>query len=441
MSLRPSDFFIQSTGEVGPGGVTISYGIRHDRWRNSEPHEGTQTRQKKHGGKWTNYDKRVSRNVVYHGVQRVVPYYERSTHKSYRSLFKPTNLDAQIRNRIAQLASRIVGKKYADFESLEHSRYSIPKVKSGELSYSGFNMGAGESAVLEILSTIFAAGPGSLLVIDEIELGLHERAQSVLINVLKDLCLELKCQIICTTHAYEILAALPPEGRIYVEPIGGHTQILPGISAEYACGRMGRSDPHELDIFVEDEVALATIQASLGHDLRNRSRLMEIGSHSSLKRLMAARYMEKRRNCLCLLDGDQRGSLTAIKSEIANMCDGKFTTEREKIYGWISERVAFLMGDEWPEKWLFERAIEMCGVSPRWEQSPADRWGLGNESALCDILEQSLGAGKHNEFPHLANALSLPEENVRRELILALRTTIPTEFDLIAALVEKALQA
>lgn len=425
-----SDFFIQSAGELGPEGVEIGYSIRHDKWRNLDPGEEQQFRTKSKGGKWNNYDTRVNRNTIYLGIQRVVPYYERTTHKSYRTYFKSGKMLPEIRKRIAKLASKILEKTYSDFDTLEHSKYSLPKVEVNGLQYSGFNMGAGESTILEILSVIFAAGTGCLLIIDEIELGLHERAQVRLIEVLKELCFELKCQVICTTHAYEILAALPPEGRVYIEPLAGKTQIFPGISAEYACGKMGRSAPQELDIFVEDEVAQAIVHASLGHELRTRCQVMEIGSHGSLKRLMAARYMEGRKNCICLLDGDQRTSTESIKSDIAKMCDGKFTAQGEQIRNWVTGHLDFMPGAEWPEKWIFEQAIKCCDDPlDGWARSPAQDWGLASNDVLRNLLIQGLAADKHNEFPTLANALSLPEENVRRDLIAALRLSHTSEFD------------
>ena len=66
-------------------------------------------------------------------------------------------------------------------------------------------MGAGENAVFSLLIELFSAGKNTLLVIDEIELGLHESAQKRLIQELKKLCLELHCQIICSTHSCTIL--------------------------------------------------------------------------------------------------------------------------------------------------------------------------------------------------------------------------------------------
>lgn len=433
------DFFVQSAGEIGPDGVEIECEIRYDRWRELPPGIGVQVRSKKRGGKWNNYDRRVDRNVIYFGVQRVVPYYERSTHKSYRASFRPPGVAAADSVRIAALAGRILGKHYDAFESLEHRRYTLPRVQSGALRYSGFNMGAGESAVFEILTTLFAAGPGCLLVIDEIELGLHERAQQRLIEVLKELCLERKCQVICTTHAYEILAALPPEGRVFIETVGENTRVFPGISADYACGRMGRSDPRKLDILVEDEVAEAIVQASLSLAQRERVRILPIGSHGSLQRVMAARYLEGREQCLCLPDGDRRSTADSFCSGVAKLCDGGHSAaaEQAKIRDWARDHLEFLPGEHWPEKWLFEQAIAQCELAEvLGDVTPAGRWGVASEAELKGLLQASLGEGKHKEFPALARALNLPAEQVRADMIAALRASFPAPFVQIAARVE-----
>lgn len=95
-----SDFFVQSAGEIGPEGVEITHYIFSGSHRflhgirRFVPAIYKQTRRKREGGKWNNYDRRIPRNVIYFGVQRVVPYYERSTHKSYRASFRPPRVAA-----------------------------------------------------------------------------------------------------------------------------------------------------------------------------------------------------------------------------------------------------------------------------------------------------------------------------------------------------------
>ena len=151
-----SDFFVQSNDEVPPSGIGIRYKIRHDNWRGRSPGEGSQVRKKKVGGKWNDYKKRVERNVIYFGIQRIVPHYERTTYKANRRRFQLNDLDADVRNRIRKTAGRILGRNYSDFELHEHAKYSLPMVSWSGLRYSGFNMGAGESAVFGILTALFA---------------------------------------------------------------------------------------------------------------------------------------------------------------------------------------------------------------------------------------------------------------------------------------------
>jgi len=147
------DFFVQALGEVSPDGIKIRYGILHNNWRGAADGLNYQDRTKRKGGKWNDYQNRATRNVIYFGVQRVVPYFERSAHKTYRSRFKPSELALETRERIGKLAGKITGKDYGQFDSLVYSRYSLPDVSSNGVRYSGFNMGAGESAIFEICNS------------------------------------------------------------------------------------------------------------------------------------------------------------------------------------------------------------------------------------------------------------------------------------------------
>jgi energy-coupling factor transporter ATP-binding protein EcfA2 len=71
-----SDFFVQSAEEVPPSGIVIGYYILHNKWNKSARVPtgvgvGFQARHKGAHGRWNNYDSRVSRNVVFLGIERV----------------------------------------------------------------------------------------------------------------------------------------------------------------------------------------------------------------------------------------------------------------------------------------------------------------------------------------------------------------------------------
>jgi len=407
-----SDFLVQSRDELPPQGIHIKYQIRYDDWYRSDPGLGWQSRKKREGGKWSDYASRAHRNVVYFGIQRVVPHYERSTHKSYRSYFRPGKLDIAIRQRIQQIAGRIIGRPYSEYEVHEHSKYSLPVATYNDVRYSGFNMGAGESAIFEILTALFEAGRGTLLVIDEIELGLHEKAQRRFVNELKDLCNELHCQIICSTHSHNILQVLPPEGRFFIENDGDATKVIPGISADLACGKLAGENTGELCLFVEDGAAQSILQSGLPLAIRGRVNIYPIGSSEAVLRQLTSRFLEGRDDCLVILDGDKRNANESNVNKIAKYSESSTDAEKERAREWGVARIAYLPGDTWPEKWLIDVTRNQADKTYLIEH-----WGVESEAQVEQALEAALLAGKHNEFFQLGHEISQDKDQVRADVI------------------------
>lgn len=435
-----SDFFVQSSDETPVEGVRIRYGIRSDNWSRVKAGLGYQSRYKGKGGRWNDYESRVNRNVIYFGVQRVVPHFERSVSKSYKSRFKPGNLPEATRQRIATIAGKIIGKAYMDFDSYHHSKYSLPIVNAAGISYSGFNMGAGESAVFEILTALFRAGAGTLVVIDEIELGLHEKAQIRMIEELKKLCKELKCQIICSTHSYAVLNNLPPQARFFIETVGASTVLTKGISADFACGKMGKADAEELDIFVEDENAGSILQQILPFEIRKRCRIKPIGSYSAVLRQLASRSMEGVHNSMCVLDGDRSAELNDGLKNVVKDTEASTQEQKDAVKSWAEERVFFLPGDTWPEKWLLSEAVDFLENDLLGDTSQtASMWGLENDNQLLQFLRDALLADKHDEFFELGEAVELDPERVRQDVCRLVAMAKPESFEELIATIEAKL--
>lgn len=264
-------------------------------------------------------------------------------------------------------------------------------------------MGAGESAVFEILTALFQAGPGSLVVIDEIELGLHEKAQTRLIEQLKELCLDLRCQVICSTHSHAVLSSLPPEARFFIENIGSSTIVTTGISADFACGKMGKPNAEELDIFVEDSNAATIVEQMLPLSVRKRCKVHTIGSHSAVLRQLTSRYLEKVDNSICILDGDQSCNFAKAAKKVVDGSEASTEEAKGKVSDWAKLRILFLPGDTWPEKWLLETSINALQNDLIGDPSgTATSWGLTGDDELLNILQEASLADKHNEFFELA---------------------------------------
>ena len=278
-----SDFFIQTKDEVTPDKILIRYQILHNNWRVTKDNPikvraGWQIRKKNSGGRWNNYDSRVPRTVVFLGVERIVPHSERSVSKSYRGKFKTAAANGW-EDSVRETVGRILSTDYTNFSYKRHSKYRMPIVrKKGQNTYSGFNMGAGEYSLFELFSIIHECPDGSLILIDEIELGLHEKAQESLIKELNKICVKRKFQVICTTHSSRILECLAPEGRIFIERTGDNTSIIPEISPAYATGKLSGRPIVELDFLVEDDAAKLIIETVLDRELRSRTKVLPIGS-------------------------------------------------------------------------------------------------------------------------------------------------------------------
>lgn len=416
-----SDFFVQNSQETSPQGLLIHYGIAFDNWKkDNDTPEGVgvafQSRWKSSGGKWNDYDSRINRTVTFLGIDRIVPHSERSQSKSYAKNFKekkPNGWEEKVKDSV----SHILGKSYDDFRYLEHSKYTLPVVKCGETIYSGFNMGAGENALFEIFSTIYSAGDGALLILDEIELGLHAEAQRKLIERLKDTCLEMRCQIICTTHSKEIFSSLPPDARFFIESIRGKTKITKGISSDFAFGKLSATNSAELEIFVEDQVAKSILQAALPSNLRSRTFITVVGSASALARQLAACYVRKdTRSVIAIFDGDQRSKESVNTSHAEKMAEKPSDDFRQ----WFKKRIAYLPGDTWPEAWLTQCASS--AIAPL-----AAVFGIEQE-ALSDILEYGLQAGKHDEFFEMSHHLGLEPSYCLQHFSSVICQILPDEF-------------
>ena len=432
-----SDFFIQSDEELPPDGIKISYYILHDNWRKTNKHPdgkgiGRQIRRKKIGGKWNDYSERVKRNVVYYGVERIVPPSEKSVSKSYRHQLQ--NKDEQGWERLVKATvGRILNKDYTSFWYKEYTKYRLPIVKMGNNSiYSGFNMGAGENALFEIFSTIYSCSPGLLLVIDEIELGLHEEAQKRFIDELKEVCNKRKVQIICTSHSFVIMSAVPPEARFFVETFGERTIITPKISPLYAAGKLSGENSNELDIFVEDTIAKTLLELAISSEIRTRVNILPIGSSKAISNQLAARYKNlKKGDCIAILDGDQRSRRTHINQEFINSLESyRNKNEAEK---WISERINFLPGNVWPEKWIIEQTKNSRKYGLLKELSI-------DEDKLIEYLNEALRANRHDELYVLSKKVNLDKSAVLNFLVRHVVNIYEDEFEDIRVFVNNFLK-
>ncbi len=408
-----SDFFFSTSDEEKPEGIDISY-VFYGNFRSKSGQtftRGTQIRRKRRGGKWNDYNRRLSRNVIFFGIQRIVPPSERKTERSYSSKFKSTSLNAEMKERILEIAGRIMGKRYSslDLRTVDQRRLFVVDHQSRH--YSGFNMGAGENAIFSILIELFLAGKGSLIVIDEIELGLHAEAQKRMIAELKQLCKEFHCQIICSTHSGHILDALPPEGRKFIETYSNKSVITTGISSTYAMGILSGEKTDEMVILVEDKVGETIIREILPASIRNRVKACPIGSDQAVLRQLAAHFREEDYSCVAYLDGDKRTQQRDAKAKIKNHLERHYNGMNEIAFNeWLNDHLSYLPGSECPEKWLLQ-ALSAQNIET------LSNVLLVDIDQLKEIIDRAAAMPTHQEFHFIAERTGLQEGQILTDIV------------------------
>ena len=116
-----------------------------------------------------------------------------------------------------ELAHQMLPFRYSEVVNLSSgSKALLFAAQEGGGAYSELHMSAGERAILR-LSQDIAQLKGALILIDELEAGLHPWVQQLLMAQLQQLALRNDLQVIVTTHSPVVLDAVPRNGRIFLE--------------------------------------------------------------------------------------------------------------------------------------------------------------------------------------------------------------------------------
>lgn len=384
--------------------------------------QGLDIRKKKPSGKWNDYNTRPERVVSYLGINRILPPSESSLYRSYKRSFVKKALSDDIKNILLDSLRTIFGKNYSDLKLKEYKNCRLFIVNNG-IPYTGYNMGAGEHAVLNLLYEIISAGQGALIVVDEIELGIHISAQKGLVRVLKDLCKKYHCQIVCSTHSHYILDELPSDGRILIQSSSNSTTIFQDITPEFALTNMSGINVPELTILVEDDRGEEFLKGIIDSSLRRRVRICQIGSADGpIPRHMAAYYREGNHRYCSFMDGDKRGKRNDHQKTMEKELGDRLRMTDEEFTEYLDNRMFYLPGKTWPEKHLMEETLKQR------EFADLAHWGITDDQ-IRNYCNQALAAGKHSEIFTLSRELGIDEKIVYSDIVRLYKVTHSAEIE------------
>lgn len=251
----------------------------------------------------------AEREVLFFGIERTVPAGERPRYKALtRSTYIHNSPLEPLSGEVSTQVEHILGRSVADYRVTAFgSDDSFLVGTNGANNYSEFHFGAGESSIIRMVEKIENAQENSLVLIEEIENGLHPVATQRMVEYLIDVAERKSIQAIFTTHSDYALSPLPNEA-IWACIDGKLRQGKLSVEALRAVS--GRVDKR-LAVFVEDEFAKNWVDTILRETLGADYDQIEVhavhgdgnavATHRSHSQNPAITFKS-----LCVIDGDSQ---------------------------------------------------------------------------------------------------------------------------------------
>ncbi len=212
-------------------------------------------------------------------------------------------------------AQQILPFRYTEVVNLSSGKKNLLFAEqAGGVTYSELHMAAGERTVLR-LSQEIAQLEGALVLIDDVEAGLHPWVQQLLMLQLQQVALRNNLQVIVTTHSQSVLDSVPGNGRIFLDRDQvGHVTVFPAYRDVVQNALYGRSRS-ALNLLCEDDSAEGILRGVLDILLpRERINVESVrigrdtGADEFPAHAAAFRKFGQIRCFVFVLDGDKRDS-------------------------------------------------------------------------------------------------------------------------------------
>ena len=259
----------------------------------------------------------------------------------------------------------------------------------GVCNYSSFNTASGEDVLVNLLGQILHMPDYSLILIDELEVGLHPKIQRRLMDVLFIISQRQHKQFVITSHSYAVIDSVPKESRLFIQNNGGNYEAKAGLSTYETLTRMDSEAFPVTMVYVEDEESKKIVDNAISEvNAANPgfARLIKpvvVGSANDTYNYFKTRQrlgdIEKLfSKAACILDGDMRQK----RDGSGNL---KYPEE---------PRLFFHYSNDAPEKMLVKSYL---AVHPDRDM----QFHVDNSLPHClfeKMVEQGIAANKQNAF-------------------------------------------
>lgn len=332
-------FFRPNTDALWRGS---DFTVRYSHRVGTDVHPDLSIRFTKANDRWSpRYVKRPARYTRFISIGESVPDMEvlnlnQMIH--YQRVENTDEIGLKVREAAGQVLNRVYEALYQ--VTYRHRGKRSIGVKTSAATYSGLSMSSGEQRVFRILDAVFQAPRYALVLVDEIDLFLHQDALQRLLRNLADHCASTKKQLIFTTH-------FPPVAKMYDEMAVytlhrslSKTIVWKGYSYEALRHITGVQD-RPISCYVEDDVA-ETIVARVATELGIR-KMVQFGKYgpadnafSLCAGLLLSNVSTER--TLAILDGDKYSNRTERRARVCNALTGtgdNHDTQRRQLMSLI----------------------------------------------------------------------------------------------------------
>lgn len=255
----------------------------------------------------------------------------------------------QITEDLLIFAHRVLPRRYRNLSRITTQTRDLLFAElegSSEARYSEFHMSSGERAILRIskdISSLYDA----LILIDEVEAGLHPYTQQQAMLEFQRIALRNRLQIIVASHSPVVLESVPDDARLFLDrdEDTAKVRLVPPYRDILQKALYGQSRD-QLSILCEDQVAEGLIRGFLDVlnvklELRHDDVIIgrDTGRDEFPGHIRTLGKFGKLRDFLLVLDGDSRDREDALKNAASD-----YHTLLQPL---------FLPGNGPPEAWIW----------------------------------------------------------------------------------------
>jgi AAA15 family ATPase/GTPase len=230
-----------------------------------------------------------------------------------------TNQAQRVNADVETAFSYIFDQPNTEISSIgSHINKTAYLISSQGSAYSSYNAASGEESLINILIEVFSVPNGSLIIIDELEVGFHPSVQRKLADVLSYISWTHKKQFVITTHSPALLASFPQKSRKYIDKkADGTYETINRISVNATFSKMDSQAHPLVQLYCEDDIAefiIRSILMEMNQANRNFDRLINIIKSGPIDQVKND-YIRHKRNYsqyrlkigfACVFDGDHK---------------------------------------------------------------------------------------------------------------------------------------